>query len=389
MKNLFLIALILTGLVSANAQGIEFFHGSWEEAVAKAQKEEKVIFVDAFASWCGPCKRMAANVFPQPEVGTFFNKNFICLKLDVEKDPVGIRFRRKYPVSAFPTLYFIDYNEEVIQAVRGAQQADALIKLGESVLGQVDRSGEFAEAYENGDRNPELVYNYVKALNRAGKSSLKIANDYLRDQEDITTEQNLKFILEATTEADSRIFALLIEHRKAIESLMGKEAVQEKIVQACKATAQKGIEFESETLIEEAIDKMKKHHPDEAEIFAIETRMAFCLECQDAKEYVDACKDYAKKVVNNDPEHLDKLAITLLKKFGDDDKAMKTAEKFAGKAAKDSNRYEYYITYADILKKNGKQKDALEAANKSLELAREQGPNAVRMVEGFIQRIQG
>lgn len=86
---------------------------------------------------------------------------------------------------------------------------------------------------------------------------------------------------------------------------------------------------------------------------------------------------------------MDKLAITLLKKFGDDDKAMKTAEKFAGKAAKDSNRYEYYITYADILKKNGKQKDALEAANKSLELAREQGPNAVRMVEGFIERIQG
>lgn len=283
MKNLFLLALILTSLVNANAQGIEFFHGSWEEAVAKAQKEEKVIFVDAFASWCGPCKRMAANVFPQPEVGAFFNKNFVCLKLDVEKDPVGIRFRQKYPVSAFPTLYFIDYNEEVIQAVRGAQQADALIKLGESILGQVDRSGEFAEAYENGDRNPQLVYNYVKALNRAGKSSLKIANDYLRDQEDLTTEQNLKFILEATTEADSRIFALMIEHRKAIESLMGKEAVEEKILEACRATAGKGIEFESENLIEEAIDKMKKHYPKEAEVFAIETRMSFAWNARTPK----------------------------------------------------------------------------------------------------------
>ncbi|GJM33113.1 MAG: hypothetical protein DHS20C18_21140 [Saprospiraceae bacterium] len=376
-------------MVGVKAQGIEFFHGSWEEALAKAKMEEKIIFVDAYASWCGPCKRMAANVFPLPEVGEFFNKNFISLKLDMEKDKEGIKFRQKYPVSAFPTLYFIDYNEEVIQVVRGAQQADALIKLGEGALQKVDRSGEFEEAYEQGDRNPELVYNYVKALNRAGKSSLKIANEYIRDQKDLTTEQNLRFLLEATTEADSRIFTLMIDHRKQLEALIGEEEVETKVLMACQATAQKGIEFENKALIDEAINKMKQHYPQKAENFAIQTRMSFCLACQDAKDYVAACKDYAKKIAKNDPNQLDKIAMTLSKQFGDDTKAMKAAENFAETAAKGSNRYEFYITYADILYKNGKQKDALEAANKSLELAQNQGPNAIRSVEGFIQRIQG
>lgn len=39
--------------------------------MAKAKTEDKLLFVDAFAKWCGPCKSMAKNVFTQQKVGDF------------------------------------------------------------------------------------------------------------------------------------------------------------------------------------------------------------------------------------------------------------------------------------------------------------------------------
>ena len=82
----FVTFCLLTLAFTANAQGgIEFFHGTWAEAKAKAKAEDKLIFVDAYAEWCGPCKRMSAQTFPDPKAGEFFNPNFICLKIDMEK----------------------------------------------------------------------------------------------------------------------------------------------------------------------------------------------------------------------------------------------------------------------------------------------------------------
>jgi thiol-disulfide isomerase/thioredoxin len=64
MKQMVLAAFFAVCLTTqVGAQGIEFFHGPWSEALAKAKTEDRLIFVDAFASWCGPCKRMAAETF--------------------------------------------------------------------------------------------------------------------------------------------------------------------------------------------------------------------------------------------------------------------------------------------------------------------------------------
>ena len=77
MRLLLTIVTSLVLIVGLRAEGMEFFHGTWEEALAEAKKQEKIIFVDAYAVWCGPCKRMAKNVFTQDRVGEFYNKNFI------------------------------------------------------------------------------------------------------------------------------------------------------------------------------------------------------------------------------------------------------------------------------------------------------------------------
>ena len=82
---IFLLIMFVAGM-NANAQWIIFSNASFEEALEKAQREDKGIFVDVYTSWCGPCKMMAKNVFTQEQVGRFYNEHFIILKYDAEKE---------------------------------------------------------------------------------------------------------------------------------------------------------------------------------------------------------------------------------------------------------------------------------------------------------------
>lgn len=114
--------------------GIDFFHGTWTEALAKAKKENKLIFLDAYASWCGPCKAMAKNTFTKEEVGAFFNKNFINVKMDMEKSADGPRLSKKFGLRAYPSLYFINGNEEVKHNGLGYMKPNQLIELGKAAI---------------------------------------------------------------------------------------------------------------------------------------------------------------------------------------------------------------------------------------------------------------
>jgi thiol:disulfide interchange protein len=144
MKKMISTIVVSTMLLSAAiGQGIEFFHGTWDEAIAEAKKQERPIFVDAFTTWCGPCKMMSKSVFTNEEVGAFFNENFVSMKIDMEQ-PEGTKFQKTYPVSAYPTLYFIGSDGKVIKRIVGAMQVEEFIKEGKSALGRVDNMDEFA-----------------------------------------------------------------------------------------------------------------------------------------------------------------------------------------------------------------------------------------------------
>jgi thioredoxin 1 len=112
-------------------KGIEFYEGNFEGALAKAKAEKKIIFMDAYASWCGPCKKMAANVFTDEKAGTYFNANFINVKMDMEKGE-GPEIAKKYPVQYYPTLFFIDAKGNVVKKIVGYHDVDQLIKEAES-----------------------------------------------------------------------------------------------------------------------------------------------------------------------------------------------------------------------------------------------------------------
>ncbi len=361
MQRLILLFLFLYSSSALSAQGIDFFHGTWEEAQDLAKKEDKLIFIDAYATWCGPCKRMAREAFPKKEVGDVYNRYFINVKLDMEKGD-GLVFRTTYPVSAFPTLYFIGPDGKVVHRQVGAQGAEQLIRLAQFALAKVDNSDDYATQFDSGDHNAELVLNYITALNKAGKSSLKVVNTYLDEQTDMTTPENLKIILEGTTEADSRVFDLLIKHRPAIEKLVGKSQVESKIELASSATLMKAIEFNVPDLFEQAKTTMKAHFPAHSADFALDADMQFYSGAANIPAYFKACKVYGKAKVKDDPMGVNGLANRLLQQYPNDPEGLKVAAGLSSKAAKQVETHEPWITLAQILHKQGKFKKAKKAA---------------------------
>lgn len=379
--------VLLAGGQQLHAQGIEFYHGSWEDALLKAAQEDKVIFVDAYAEWCGPCKRMARNVFPQEEVGAFFNRHFINMKIDMEKG-MGLEFRKKYPVSAFPTLFFIGADGEIVQKAKGAQQVDGLIKLGQTALSKADNLDEYQAQYEEGKRDPAFLYRYVKALNNAGEPSLRIANVYFDTEPDLNTELNLKFLFEAVTESDSKLFGMMAARREAIEAVVGKEAVADQMRRACEATVEKALKYDSEMLLDEAINKAGDHLGKEAEAFELESRLAFYRSRGQVDDYRKAAKKYAKKCIDKDPEALATLAKNMAEAFQNDNKVLSEALEIAEDAVDQTSQYQHVLIYSNLLLLNGDKAAALEAANRALQMAEADSPLAARAVEHYIQQIK-
>ncbi|MCG8578632.1 MAG: thioredoxin family protein [Bacteroidales bacterium] len=166
MKNLVSLIVILTIGISAFAQGIQFEHISFDEALAKAGKEGKMVFMDCYTEWCGPCKALAKNVFPQKEVGDYFNANFINLKMDMEKGE-GPALLKRYEVKGFPTLLFLDAEGNVLYKRVGGSDAAGLIADARSATDPMQRMDYVKKKYDEGDRSKEIVTTYIGLLNKA------------------------------------------------------------------------------------------------------------------------------------------------------------------------------------------------------------------------------
>jgi thiol:disulfide interchange protein len=113
-------------------KGIQFIEGSWASILKKAKAENKIIFFDAYTTWCGPCKLLQKNVFTREDVAEVFNANFINVKFDMESGE-GPKLAGKYPIEGYPTLFFINPNGKVVKKVLGYTSAEDLIKTGKSL----------------------------------------------------------------------------------------------------------------------------------------------------------------------------------------------------------------------------------------------------------------
>lgn len=167
-----IISLLLSLMaISVSAQGIQFLPegATFKDAVAKAKKEHKLIFLDCYTSWCGPCRMMATKVFPQKQVGDFMNSSYVSIKIDMEKGE-GPELNKKLEVSAYPTFVIFNSSGDEIGRFLGGSEAEEFIQRVKD--NSVDK-GSLAmdQRFENGERDEKFLYDYLATLSNAYKRS--------------------------------------------------------------------------------------------------------------------------------------------------------------------------------------------------------------------------
>lgn len=229
--NRILIKLCLTfaaamGIFPLAAQ-TDFRPLAFDEAVAAAKAEGKLVFIDFYTDWCGPCKWMAREVFPQKALGDYMNPRFVCIKLNAEKE--GKELASVYKVRAYPTFVVTDVDKKVVMTKIGGAQVENFINELEMGINPEKSPERMQARYDGGERTPDLISAYAAyKMSQSGsghgvsaKEARRIVKDYfdgLTDEARLAHENVFIYTNYVQSVYDGGVGEFMLTHRDGFAS---------------------------------------------------------------------------------------------------------------------------------------------------------------------------
>lgn len=200
------------------------------KALEQSKKEGKLLFLDCYAVWCGPCKMLSKEIFTQKEVGDIYNSKFICIKYDMDK-PEGTKIKEKYSINGYPTLLFIDAKGEIIHKSVGSGSVQHFVELASIATDDTRNTKANYTKLKNGDHSFETI-NACLELGPADKDSLlKLVYSNFNDTA-LYKGDALKLFLRYDNNLSSKFFTSIIAHRKIADEKIGADQVSSKLCNA-------------------------------------------------------------------------------------------------------------------------------------------------------------
>ena len=156
MRKIVLLLMICIFAAGARGEGIRFFKGSFQEALKQAKAENKKVFVDFYTTWCGPCQLMSKNVFPDEEVGEYFNRHFINYQINAE-DKTYLPEVKRYGVTAYPNMLILDTEGNVLGRQLGATDKNGFLRFARLALKEVLPVDQLYEKLKKDRKNQTLM----------------------------------------------------------------------------------------------------------------------------------------------------------------------------------------------------------------------------------------
>lgn len=301
-----LICLIVSVLAinSTFSQGINFRQDDWQSMLVQAKAQKKLIFVDIYTAWCGPCKEMDKKTFTDVSVGDKFNARFINYKVDAEKG-FGITLAKRYNVTSYPTCLFVDPSENLIYKQEGLLRAPDLLKEADMVMNnQANAKPLYAldKLYENGRKDTEFLNEYIAVRSLYDRiDNRDLVEEYVKSLTPIqySADKTLRIIVNNGFKIDGKAFDLLLKFREKAESLFegGVEKVNRAFSQSINEVFDVALKGKNQALFDKALAANLKALPNTSDRVNDKNKLAFYLAMKDVNKFSEAAEQYLDQYV--------------------------------------------------------------------------------------------
>lgn len=368
LKKYFVFLVLITCFSALKAQefnnnNIVFIDNpsAWDSLINLSTKQQKPIFIDAFAPWCMPCKTMHKKVFSKAAVAEYYNKHFINVRINTESD-LGKTLVKKYNVQAYPTFLFLNKDGQLMHRASGFLEDTLFLQLGKDALSPLSQSENLASRFTNGDRNPDFLYKYAYMLYKNNNLAyMDIVNAYLQTQNSWDNEASMRIIFDLIDDVQHGAFGYYLNNRKQFLKYYSQEEIEQKTMQAAMYELNEMI-FEKEDDFDIDIDVafvFYKYFPkDKGTQYAEYYKLIFLANQGDWEEFFNKAFYYELKYLSH-PQLMKKRAedynfrsqqyidlASMVSKNSLDKKHLKTARRWAKRSASLNPSYQNYHTLA-------------------------------------------
>ncbi|MBO0952271.1 thioredoxin family protein [Fibrella forsythiae] len=350
--SLLLAFVFATGLTRANVPanddpvGIKFFTGSWKDVLAEAKKQNKPVFVDIYTTWCGPCKLMAKQAFPDAKVGEKFNANFISYQIDAEKGE-GIDVARKYAVTAYPTSLYVSASGELIHRAVGYGGIKGFLDEADKAISAANDPNPLSameKQYEGGKRDAEFLRTYLTKRAKLGMPNAEALDAFLTaaPQAEWLSKENIDAVTGNLTTAKSPAFEPLLNEIKSMRLDPSRmKSVQAAMQAVSQAVGRDERQAKTEAELDQAIANSLKLRTAlsgkavsaaDQKTAANDSRMNFYLRTKNVPKYREMATAIGNELLAVSPDSLKAKDAASYQKFMDQTKmvpdSMKATENF-------------------------------------------------------------
>ncbi len=378
-------------IMFAQTKTIHFETDSFAVIKAKARKENKLIFVDAYTVWCGPCKWMAKNIFTNDTVADYFNSEFINVQIDMEKGE-GVEIAKLYEVYCYPNLLFIDGDGNLVHRGAGALNVKSFIQLAVDAQNPEKRFSKYRNEYESKRSDPKFLYEYLYVISKTCLPIKDIVIDYFKTQkkEYLSDRANWNIIRDFISDYKCNEFNYLLNHEKTFGNLYTADSVNMKIKDVFLNNGYNLFykpDFKDDDYLlykneilnfsytnrDEILNEMLTFNFTVREEILFRLDMAYFEKKEDWKKYIALVIEKGD-VYFNSLGDFNNISWNIYE-HSDDVIALKKAMEWMQNTLKDKDSQQWfaYDTYAALLFKLKKKQEAKTAALKAIELAKVSG----------------